>query len=250
MARVGAGRGGHGARRVPAPAEAGRPAAGGADHRHRHLAVPAGAVRAPLRPQPARVPPGAGTHTSSSPSPDADVRTDKLLVFVAALRADGRRSTASWPPPALGRGIRATAQDPQTAALMGVNIDRVVMLTFLLGGMLAGAAGALFGIFFENARLQHRVPARHQGVHRCGAGWHRQHPGRVARRAHARPARELGLDRARRRVEGRLRVHRARAGVDVPARRACSARASARPAHEAEPRRPGGPLVGPAAAGR
>jgi branched-chain amino acid transport system permease protein len=52
----------------------------------------------------------------------------------------------------LGRGIRATAQDPQTAALMGVNIDRVVMLTFLLGGMLAGAAGALFGIFYENAR--------------------------------------------------------------------------------------------------
>ena len=52
----------------------------------------------------------------------------------------------------LGRGIRATAQDPETAALMGVNIDRVVMLTFLLGGMLAGAAGTLYGIFFEAAR--------------------------------------------------------------------------------------------------
>jgi hypothetical protein len=35
----------------------------------------------------------------------------------------------------LGRGIRATAQDPETAALMGVNIDRVIMVTFLLGGI-------------------------------------------------------------------------------------------------------------------
>ena len=53
----------------------------------------------------------------------------------------------------LGRGIRATAQDAETAALMGVNIDRVVALTFLLGGILAGAAGFLFGIFFEAARF-------------------------------------------------------------------------------------------------
>jgi branched-chain amino acid transport system permease protein len=52
----------------------------------------------------------------------------------------------------LGRGIRATAQDPSTAALMGVDINRVVALTFLLGGLLAGAAGTLFGIFFEAAR--------------------------------------------------------------------------------------------------
>ena len=53
----------------------------------------------------------------------------------------------------LGRGIRATAQDAETAQLMGVNIDRVVALTFLLGGILAGAAGFLFMIFFEAARF-------------------------------------------------------------------------------------------------
>ena len=35
----------------------------------------------------------------------------------------------------LGRGIRAIAQDPETAVLMGVNIDRVVPLTFLIGGV-------------------------------------------------------------------------------------------------------------------
>ena len=52
----------------------------------------------------------------------------------------------------LGRGIRATAQDSETATLMGVNIDRVVMLTFLLGGIMAGAAGLLYVFFFEITR--------------------------------------------------------------------------------------------------
>ena len=82
----------------------------------------------------------------------ADVRTDKLLVIVAALvlmiALDRFVATSR-----LGRGIRATAQDPETAALMGVDINRVVMLTFFLGGLLAGAAGLLYGVFFEAARF-------------------------------------------------------------------------------------------------
>jgi branched-chain amino acid transport system permease protein len=47
-----------------------------------------------------------------------------------------------------GRGIRAVAQDAETAGLMGVNIDRVVSVTFLLGGLMGGAAGLLFGYSF------------------------------------------------------------------------------------------------------
>lgn len=43
-----------------------------------------------------------------------------------------------------GRGIRATAQDPESAALMGVNASRVVQLTFLIGGLMAGAAATLY----------------------------------------------------------------------------------------------------------
>ncbi|WGW14047.1 branched-chain amino acid ABC transporter permease [Saxibacter everestensis] len=42
-----------------------------------------------------------------------------------------------------GRGIRAVAQDPDTATLMGVNKERIIMTTFVIGGLLAGAA-ALF----------------------------------------------------------------------------------------------------------
>jgi branched-chain amino acid transport system permease protein len=81
----------------------------------------------------------------------ANVRTDKVLVFVAALvlMVALERFVARSK---FGRGIRATSQDPETAALMGVDIDRVVMLTFLLGGLLAGAAGTLYGVFFEAVR--------------------------------------------------------------------------------------------------
>jgi branched-chain amino acid transport system permease protein len=46
----------------------------------------------------------------------------------------------------LGRGIRAVAEDAETASLMGVDIDRVISQAFVLGGLLGGAAGFLFGI--------------------------------------------------------------------------------------------------------
>jgi branched-chain amino acid transport system permease protein len=46
----------------------------------------------------------------------------------------------------LGRGIRAVAEDAETASLMGVDIDRVISQAFVLGGLLGGAAGFMFGI--------------------------------------------------------------------------------------------------------
>ncbi|HZN18303.1 MAG TPA: branched-chain amino acid ABC transporter permease [Micromonosporaceae bacterium] len=46
----------------------------------------------------------------------------------------------------LGRGVRAVAQDPNTAALMGVNKDRVIALIFLLGGLMAGAAAVMYDL--------------------------------------------------------------------------------------------------------
>jgi branched-chain amino acid transport system permease protein len=52
-----------------------------------------------------------------------------------------------------GKGIRAVAQDVETASLMGVNIDRVITATFLLGGILAGAAGVLYGMYFGRTRF-------------------------------------------------------------------------------------------------
>jgi len=46
----------------------------------------------------------------------------------------------------LGMSIRAVAQDRPTAGLMGINVNRVIALTFLIGGSLGGAAGVLAGI--------------------------------------------------------------------------------------------------------
>jgi branched-chain amino acid transport system permease protein len=44
----------------------------------------------------------------------------------------------------LGRGIRAVAQDSTTATLMGVSRERIILTTFLIGGLLAGAAALLY----------------------------------------------------------------------------------------------------------
>jgi branched-chain amino acid transport system permease protein len=67
---------------------------------------------------------------------------DLLVIFAAllmmfALDVFVRRTR-------LGRGIRSVAQDPEAAALMGVNSTRVIRTTFLIGGLMAGAAATLY----------------------------------------------------------------------------------------------------------
>ena len=53
----------------------------------------------------------------------------------------------------LGTGIRAVAQDPDTASLMGVNQERVIMLVFVLGGAMAGVAALLFTIQYDSTKF-------------------------------------------------------------------------------------------------
>ncbi len=48
----------------------------------------------------------------------------------------------------VGKAIRAVAQDMPTASLMGINVNRIISLTFLVGGLLGGAAGVLYALKF------------------------------------------------------------------------------------------------------
>jgi branched-chain amino acid transport system permease protein len=50
----------------------------------------------------------------------------------------------------MGRAMRATAQDPDTARLMGINPDRVIVLTFAIGAVLAAVGGVLYGTYINN----------------------------------------------------------------------------------------------------
>ncbi|KRF34316.1 branched-chain amino acid ABC transporter permease [Nocardioides sp. Soil805] len=102
---------------------------------------------APFGRAPVNVPSPIQTHTLLT---IGDVRITNVQVFIilgavlmmVALDLFVNRSR-------LGRGVRAVAQDPDTAALMGVNQDRVIMLVFILGGAMAGVAGLLFTINFD-----------------------------------------------------------------------------------------------------
>jgi len=63
------------------------------------------------------------------------------LVLMLALWHLVRRTT-------LGKAMRATAQDADAARMMGIDVDRVVVLTFFLGSALAGAGSLFFGLYY------------------------------------------------------------------------------------------------------
>jgi branched-chain amino acid transport system permease protein len=81
---------------------------------------------------------------------DADIRLDNTIIIVAAifllalLLAFVNRTR-------LGKAIRAVSMNPSASKLMGINIDGVVSITFLVGGLMTGAAGFFYVLKYENS---------------------------------------------------------------------------------------------------
>ncbi len=78
-------------------------------------------------------------------TPTIDVSLKSLVVIVAALlMLAGLHAVVNRTK--IGTAIRAVAEDQTAASLMGINVNRMISLTFLIGGAMGGAAGVLFGI--------------------------------------------------------------------------------------------------------
>ena len=78
-------------------------------------------------------------------TPTIDVSLKSLVVIVAALvMLAGLHAVVNRTK--IGTAIRAVAEDQTAASLMGINVNRMISLTFLIGGAMGGAAGVLFGV--------------------------------------------------------------------------------------------------------
>ena len=67
------------------------------------------------------------------------------LVMMAFLYAVVQRTRT-------GRAIRAVSESPQNASLMGIDVNRTIVIVFILGAAMAGVAGVLYGLFFQAIR--------------------------------------------------------------------------------------------------
>jgi branched-chain amino acid transport system permease protein len=76
---------------------------------------------------------------------DIDISVKSIVVMVAAILML-IALTLFVNRTKLGKAIRAVAEDQSTAGLMGINVNQMISLTFLIGGAMGGAAGALFGV--------------------------------------------------------------------------------------------------------
>ncbi len=78
-------------------------------------------------------------------TPTIDISVKSLVVIAGALITLGVLHLVVNRTK-IGMAIRAVAEDQAAASLMGINVNRIISLTFLIGGAMGGAAGVLFGV--------------------------------------------------------------------------------------------------------
>jgi branched-chain amino acid transport system permease protein len=77
-----------------------------------------------------------------------DISVKSLVVIVASLlMLWGLHTLVNRTK--IGKAIRAVAEDQAAASLMGISVNRMISLTFLIGGAMGGAAGVLFGVQYS-----------------------------------------------------------------------------------------------------
>jgi branched-chain amino acid transport system permease protein len=100
---------------------------------------------------------GVGADSKNFPNPlppthwnigGAVLRLREILIWVVAVVL----MLALWmftQRTRLGKAMRATAQDPEAARMMGVDVDKVIIIAFFAGSALAGAGGLVFGLYYN-----------------------------------------------------------------------------------------------------
>jgi len=81
-----------------------------------------------------------------------NVRIDYVIVIVGAMLMM-TALTLFVNKTRLGRGVRAVAQDAETSRILGVNVDMIIIVTFALGGVMAGGAAMLFTLVYDQTRF-------------------------------------------------------------------------------------------------
>src|SRR6266702_7792791 len=86
------------------------------------------------------------------PGGGGDIRSVNILVIVVSVAL---MIALQWlvTRTRIGRAMRAVAQDREAAALMGVNVDRIISITFFIGAALAGAAALIWGLKYGNTNF-------------------------------------------------------------------------------------------------